>query len=446
MGDDAQQQSEPSSGDMKPGPARLFALVPVVVLAACGSSSPTSSPTANTRAPTGSALVSSSPEQTHNPTPTLTTGSIDQHFTTPTMDYTSTGTYLIWSSGSRLGATAKVAPDLFGSTPGGNVQVLYANPNRDSQLHPIGGDGSEFAFIEENFRAFGFGGWKLWYIPKPGAEAIEIDHGVMNVIPYFAISGKWLVWTPGTQDKSELRIIDLTTMTRRTLLSSSPRQTQYWYPAIDGNRLVYGTVELASDGQSDERHLYLQNLDVDLKPQRLDQSKSASQPAIVGDDVVWKESDPALSFDVGGGLVHYSLTTAKRETLSLRPGPAPTINGYGAGFLWPSIGRGYVAAWTDSFDGDRVLNLTALEGRGLLSVIDLGPTQEAPHDVVVRPELRGDLLAYVFGPAKGDLQLRWVRLRPTAPVRRASERASRTAIRHASSLVQSADRKSLSDP
>jgi hypothetical protein len=46
----------------------------------------------------------------------------------------------------------------------------------------------------------------------------------------------------------------------------------------------------------------------------------------------------------------------------------------------------------------------------LLTVIDLGPTQEAPDDVVVSPELRGDLVAFVLGPAKGDLQLRWVLL------------------------------------
>lgn len=326
------------------------------------------------------------------------------------MDYTSTGEYLIWSSGSRLGASAKVAPDLFGSFPGGKVELLYANPNRDSQLHPIGGDGREFAFIEENFRAFGYGGWKLWYIPRPGAQAIEIDHGVMSVVPFFAISGRWLAWTPGTQDRSELRIIDLTTMTRRTLLSSHPAKTQYWYPAIDGNRVVYGTVELAPDGQSDERHVYLMDLSTDSKPQRLDESMSASQPAIVGDDVVWKESDPALSFDVGGGLVRYSLSSGRREALNLRPGPPIVIDGYGAGYLWPSIGSGYCAAWTDSFDGDRVLNLAALRGGGLISVIDLGATNEAPHDVVVRPELRGDLLAYVFAPAKGDLQLRWVRL------------------------------------
>jgi hypothetical protein len=326
------------------------------------------------------------------------------------MDYTSTGQYLIWSSGSRLGAAAKVAPDLFGSTPGGKVQLLYANPNRDSQLHPIAGDGSEFAFIEENYRAFGYGGWKLWYVARPGTRAIEIDHGVLSVIPFFAISGKWLAWTPGTEEKSELRIIDLTTMTRRSLLSSPPRKTQYWYPAIDGDRLVYGTVELAPDEESDERHVYLLNLDANPEPLRLDKSNSASQPAILGDDVVWKESDPSLSFDVGGGLVHYSLSTTQHETLNLRKGRPLVINGYGAGYLWPSIGSGYVAAWTDSFDGDRVLNLTAVDGGELFTVIDLGFTQQAPHDVEVRPQLHGHLLAYVFAPAKGDLQLRWVRL------------------------------------
>jgi hypothetical protein len=81
---------------------------------------------------------------------------------------------------------------MFGSTPGGKVELLYDNPNRDSQLHPVVGDGTEFAFVEENFRLLGYGGWTLWYIPRPGAEAMEIDHGTMDLIPGITISADGL--------------------------------------------------------------------------------------------------------------------------------------------------------------------------------------------------------------------------------------------------------------
>ncbi|PZR65170.1 MAG: hypothetical protein DLM71_00280 [Chloroflexi bacterium] len=392
---------------------RLLVLVSVLSLAGCTTARP--SPAGSTRSippavsPSPPSLSSVAPGT--GSTLSLTTGTIDQRSTTPALAYASTGEYLVWSSGARIGATAKVAPDLFTAVPGGAAQLLYANPNRDSELRPIGGHRSSFAFIEENFRAFGYGGWKLWYIPRPGAKAVEIDRGVMSVVPNFSISGKWLAWTPGPGDMSELVVVDLTTMRRRVLLSSPAQEAQYWHPAIDGDRLVYGTVELAVDRRSDQRHVYLLNLAAEAPPRRLDHSVSASEPAIHGDDVVWKESDPSLNFVVSGSLTHYSLKTNRSQPLLLKPGPQPTINGYGVGWTQPSVGNRYVAAWSDSGDGDRAMYLADLRGGGVVKIVDLGPTVEAPHDVVVRPVLSGDLLAYVFGPAKGNLQLRWVSLR-----------------------------------
>lgn len=107
--------------------------------------------------------------------------------------------------------------------------------------------------------------------------------------------------------------------------------------------------------------------------------------------------------------MHYSLATSRRQNLNLRPGPPPIIRGFGVGFLLPTVGDGYVAAWTDGFDGDRMLNLADINDGGLLTITDLGKPDADPHDVVVRPELAGDLLAYVFAPAGGDLQLSWVK-------------------------------------
>src|SRR6185369_14797373 len=83
-------------------------------------------------------------------------GTIDQQFTTPALDYRNTGEHLVWSTGVR-GAADDTAPDLFGSRPGEVPQLLYDNPERDSRLEVVGGDGSRFVFVEYNERAFGRG-------------------------------------------------------------------------------------------------------------------------------------------------------------------------------------------------------------------------------------------------------------------------------------------------
>ncbi len=316
----------------------------------------------------------------------------------------------MWSSGVRLGPSAQLAPDLFGSTPGGPVQLLYDNPNRGSELRRIVGDGNQLAFVEQNIGVLGLGGWTLWYVPSPGTDAIEIDHGVMTALPDIALGGKWLVWMSAPGEDSQLLAMDLTTMTRRELLASPALETQYWHPAVDGDRLVYGTVEMSPDGRSDERHIYLLDLADSGEPERLDHSTSASEPAIHGDDVIWKESDPRLNFVVSGGIVHYDLRTGASEPLRMMPGPQPEIDGYPAGWMLPSIGNRYVAAWSDSSNGDRTMYLADFRTGDLLQILDLGPTDEAPHNVAVRPELSGDLLAYVFAPADGDLELRWIRI------------------------------------
>jgi hypothetical protein len=332
----------------------------------------------------------------------MPTGTIDQRYTTPALEYRNTGTYLIWSTGARADKEADVAPDLYGSTPGGSVSLLYDNPNRDSRLEFIGGDGSRIAFVEFNPRVLGEGGWKLWYLSEPGASAIEVDHGIGGQIPFFAISGDRMVWTAvhETPEQSQLLLIDLATMERRVLLSATLDRTQYWFPSIDDMRIVFGTVEPAANSQSDERHVYLLDLASQLPPERLDHSTSASEPVIRGDDVVWKESDPSLNFLIAGGLVRYSFTTKVTSPIEL-----PTIPGLG--FTDPSIGDRFVTAWPQSL---RDVYLLDLRTGAFLKIMDLGPMTGDPTDTVARPSVAGNLLGYVYGPAPGQLELRWVAL------------------------------------
>lgn len=332
-----------------------------------------------------------------------TTGVLDQSSTTPALEFRSTGTKLIWSSGARGDRAADVAPDLFAARPGDSATLLYDNPNRDSRLEYIDGVGDHVAFLERNDGAFGSGRWKLWYLAGTDDEPMLVDSGGGDQLPFFGISTDFLVWTviTGRPEVSELRSIDLRTMVRRVVASDQASRTQYWFPDIDGSRLVYGTVERSADLSTDQRHVYFVDLDGDGAPRRLDQSTSASEPAIHGDTVVWKESDPDLNFLVAGGLVRYSLLTNQGEPLHL---PAPA----GTGFTDPSIGPRYVAAWPET---DRMLYVADLQTGMYPAILDLGPATTDPHDAVGRADLAGNLLAYLYAPAGEDLQLRWVHLR-----------------------------------
>jgi len=383
--------------------ARTIALLAAVLLAACTVPSPTIAPSQTTGSPAPAGSPSSpTADPTAAESPWERSGIIDQQFTTPALEYRSTGTYLLWSSGARADPEANVAPDLFASEPGGPVSLLYDNPNRDSRLELVGGDDRRIVFVEDNVRVFGPGRWKMWYLASPDAEAQLIDEGAGS-LPFFDLSGARLVWTVTTGDpiQSQLWLLDLETMERRLLRSAAADLTQYWFPAIDGHLVVYGTLELTPDGQSEERHIYLLDVEGDDTPRRLDTSGRAAQPDIRGDTVVWKESSLTESHLVGGRLVRYSQTSGEIEPLTLNP----RTNRY----TFPSIGNRFVAAWSDS---DRALYLADLETGTPLEILDLGPTEEDPHDNVGQiADLVGDLLAYPFGPANGDLELRWILLR-----------------------------------
>ena len=378
-----------------------IALAAVILLGGCSAPLPSATPSSSevTGSPT-TAASPSSPAAIESPW--QRSGTIDKQFTTPALEYRSTGTYLVWSSGVRADPEANVAPDLFGSEPGGPVSLLYDNPNRDSRLELVGGDEGRIVFVENNARAFGLGRWKMWYLARPGAAAALIDEGG-GKLPFFDLSAARLVWTVADDEsgESQLWLLDLETMERRMLLSADSDLTQYWFPAIDGHLVVYGTLELTADGQTEERHVYLIDVDDDVQPQRLDHSQSATQPDIRGNTVIWKESSLDESFLVGGQLVRYSLSTAEVKPLTLDPANPR--------YIFPSIGHRLVAAWSDN---DRALYLADLATGQPLKVLDLGPTADNPHDNVgLIADLAGDLLAFVYGPADGDLELRWIAFR-----------------------------------
>jgi hypothetical protein len=322
--------------------------------------------------------------------------------TTPALEFRSTGEWLVWSTGARAKAGDDVAPDLYGARPGEQPVLLYDNPERDSRLEVVGGFGSRFAFIEVNRRVFGQSGWRLWYVGGPGSKPSIVDQGSGGQLPFFTMSAGRLVWTAitaGPGPKGTLRSMNLISLQKTTLLASPAQSQTFWFPWLDDERLVYGTIESSDGGETEQRHVYYLDLsNPDGAPQRLDGSTSASEPVIRGDIVIWKESDPRLNFLAAGHLVRHSLSSGATKPLEL-PAGAPTL-----GFTVPSIGNHFAVAWPQY---DRAIYLADLDTETFPALIDLGRTNDDPHDAVVRPFVLGDLLAYTFGPATGDLELRW---------------------------------------
>src|SRR5690606_16744607 len=116
-------------------------------------------------------------------------------------------------------------------------------------------------------------------------------------------------------------------------------QSEYWYPDVDGNQLVYGTVEYQADG-SDDRHVYLVDLSSPAAiPEQLDADGEASMPVLHGRSVIWKTAPREFS----------SLNWGSLEIKALSDGGASPIPFPEVGqrdLNRPSVGANFLTAET----------------------------------------------------------------------------------------------------
>lgn len=316
------------------------------------------------------------------------------------------GDQVVYSSGAADGPDAEYAPDLYSYEPGDpDAHVVFANPDRDSNLFPVSADGRHFAFVESNARLYGQAGWGLWYFNTEHGQPVLIDSTegdaeVPSPPPAISISGDRMVWHAFHQTpdgpRSELLMVELPDGEPTVLASSDPETgEQYWFPDLDGDRIVYGVADYSGGDTAVPLYVYL--LDVSLPgqaPRRLDDSGRATTPAINGDDVVWKEAANVFEW---GSVVHYSLADGTEEQLQF--GSQPSLN-------YPTVGDRFVGAWGRD---DKQLVIYDLEqGRSDLIGEALAPTSLG---AMARPYISGDLLAWVsIDGLSEDLHLNWAQL------------------------------------
>lgn len=385
--------------------ARLLVTV-LVVLAACGATSPSASTATSPGQTRTAAPASASPTATATP---LLPVAVEIHEVPGTVtellqDYRTDGEEIVFSSGP-LEDPQMTAPDLYRYNPAtGEREVVFANPDRDSYLLPVAVSDGQYAFAELNERLYGPDGWGLWYMSADTATPRLLDQSdreqeMPSPIPLMALSGDRLVWQAFHQTaggpRSQLLLAELPDGEKQILFSADPvTEAQYWSPALDGDRLVYTVVDY-SQAQT-PRYVYLLDLDDSgSTPRRLDTSGRAVTPAIRGDHVVWKEADDVFDW---GTITHLSLADGRLTHPSF--GRQTELN-------YPSVGSRFIAAWGRDYG---VVYIYDLERREAVLVEEL---PQSPPAISVRPAVGGDLLLWVSSNEPDTtLHLKWAELPP----------------------------------
>lgn len=389
--------------------ATMAALLLLSVSCSTQPPSPSVAPTATPATPTPATPTAAPSSEPPGPLQ-LAINDIPTRFTTPALAYETDGQALFWSSGVSDGPTAPAA-DLWVYSPGsGEPTRVFANPNRDSSLIIIRGDGSgHYAFVEQNERLYGSAGWRLWYLAAPNEQPELIDEGDVEegLLPFMALSADRIVWAILHQTDagvmSQLIELDLATGRRSVLQEADAVNREFLYPSLRGDQLAFTTIDANAARTALSSAVWLMDLsDQRAGARQISPSGSDAFMGVIGPGiVVWQT--PALDNPFNGGrLVLYDVATG--ETISLGIG--------GSMVTWHTVGDRFVVAETEDITvkGLFVYDL-ATRMRRLADEESSGPegTREA---VDHRPRVSGDLLVFVRGSDVVDteLVLKWAEL------------------------------------
>ena len=379
-----------------------------LILGGCTAVPPSSTPALPTPSlPSSTQPVDNQSEPAASPSPppgpsdpAFEFGVIDQRYTTPTLDYKSDGTSLIWSSSAADGPAATSAADLWRYVPGGSEpERIFVNTHRDSTLDIVAGDGEgHFAFVERNQGVYGDSGWRLWYLAEAGGSPIQLDASddASATVPFFAIDAGRVVWgavhESGGGPRSQLLYYDPAAGDTVVLQEGDPNEIGFAFPSLDGDRVAYSAF-VAPDRDPATQEFRIYELDLARpsgEPVRLDDGGDPAMPVLTDDYVVWKVApDNAYGW---GQLAITDQTTGEMWNVA----PSAMHTDAELSFNYPSIGAGYVAAYDTNHNS---LYLYDLASRRAVLVEDLGEERnEGERDaVLVRPHIQGALLAFIQG-------------------------------------------------
>ena len=307
-----------------------------------------------------------------------------------TLEFVSDGSAILYSSSRAPDAGAESAPDLWRYEPrAAGPTVVWRNPDRDHSIVKIAGDVGTAAFVE--MPVTGERAWNLWLVPQPGADGILLDRhpgaeDVSSLVPSVSVRGSTVAWTSFDRGPdgpvSQLLIAEAPDWTPRLLQERAAAEAELWFPSIYAGRMVYTEVRYAPDRSADERRVFLLDLaHPTAAPMRLDTTGRATMPLILGDRVLWKETDPGFNMFNWGRMVGCRVPGCHPEPISVAP--QEMVN-------YPSIGERFVAWWgRDAF----AFGVYDLERGGARLIARY---RDESGDNVLRPHLAGGLLVWLF--------------------------------------------------
>lgn len=394
------------------GRAALAALL-IAVGGGCGGPTPSQPPAS----PSATPSAADTPLRTSAPSPeptatasdrgtlaaTLDVEALGSEVTDDLLEFASTGSSIVYSSGSAEDAADGTAPDLWRYTPGteSEPEMIWHNPARDHSIVRVGGDLDTVAWVE--MPVDGQRAWNLWLRPRDG-EAILLDshpgdEAVSSLVPSFSVYEPSIAWTAFDRGPrgpvSRMLSATAPDWTPRVVMEVDAGDAELWLPSLYGNTVVYTEVRYAPDRLSDERHVYLADiLDAGMEPRRLDASGLATMPQMADDTVLWKEADRGFNMFNWGRMFRYDI--ASGTVSALDTWPQEYVN-------YPSAGTRFVAWWGSDSTALGVYDLVRERAR-LIERHD--PRGEIN---ALRPHVRGDLMVWLHADETGDSRIRELR-------------------------------------
>ncbi|MEP7379323.1 MAG: hypothetical protein ABI725_07125 [Chloroflexota bacterium] len=313
----------------------------------------------------------------------------------------SLGDQILWSGGEGPNTN-----NLYRFVPGSAApQLLYLNPDADSVLTSVRGSSAGYVFTDERWVGGDPKGWRLWFLDQPGGDPVLLDQSTDDrlIAPTIAMDDHWIAWevVHGTLNDhlNELFAAPVDDpLHPLKLISFAGRNAYMQFPNLWGDELWYGIAD--NDWIADTERPRTEMIDLTspaAAPAAFGADQRAFMPAPGRDIVAWKSggSDDLAALNAGT-LTLYWRATGQIEALPI-PGPERLADR----ISYPSVGNRFVAWWDDIRQRLYVYDLVEHQFRRLAEY-DL-----ASDELVARPSLSGDLLAYLHYLPSGERYLEW---------------------------------------
>lgn len=325
---------------------RIFSLGAAAVAAAVAGCGLTTSPSPTAAAlpsPTRVAVTATPPPSALETLEALDPASVELHLLdarfVPAGAPVSAGGEVVWAAGNPSPS------EIWRFSPGeAEPERIFASPRVGATITAVTASDAGYAFVEISKPEFGRGGWRVWYLPGPGAEPVLLDAGVARwagSLPTISMDEDRVAWAgfdepPGVGAAEALRrgVSRIAVASRddppvvTTLLELPVRKRLLWYPALHGDELWYGLIR-ADVGPADPEHYHIEMLDLanpGAAPIQFAEPGLVFNPAVTDRFVVWKANE------IGDAALNWgTITVLDRASDAVRTVPVEHANNPSAG-------------------------------------------------------------------------------------------------------------------